>query len=493
MRGTNTSASQWIASRSETGTAPTQGSPEQPSEPEPSRARGPMGLSAGAAAASFFNLRTLLILSFVGSMLLAVGARAEPLARTAAKPAATLGAWPSPPFEAWVRQEYGYVRERNSAGSKLLALLRAGDTVRVASCLPTCDAPRGWALLEPRGAIPLSNLRTGAVPEEIASQGSAAVYFYGRVPRGSTPVFAQPDAKSKVLRKERAEFRVAFVPDAHLSERGWLRRPDGGYMRRGDVKLFTPSTFAGEHDPARALAFVRRKVALRPDGAKAPPKDPAAVHWLARYDRLPVKAVRDGKVFIEGGWIPKSLVRLAIAQQRPKGIAPDDRWLHVDLAEQILTAYEGDKIVFATLVSTGKPGNTTKAGRYQVYGKTVHGTMKGKPWDYYYAEEVPNILHFDAGRAFHGAYWHDQFGIVKSHGCINLSPADSAWLYQFVPPATPSGWHNVLPLNWGAKPVAVLVDKPGKRQTRPQSLAQVGPGSAAPGKASVAQAEVPQK
>ncbi|MBI5608514.1 MAG: L,D-transpeptidase [Deltaproteobacteria bacterium] len=407
------------------------------------------------------------------AVLLAIPAAAAPLQQTPARPSASVGAWPAPPFEAYVRQSFGFVRDKPSVGSRLLAMLRTGDQVTVAGCTPACDAPRGWALLEPRGAIPLANLRTGERPAVVQSQSASAVYFYGNVPRPRTPVYAQPDVKSKVLRRERASFRLAFVPDAALSERGWLRRPDGGYMQKSAIKLFTPSTFVGEHDPAApVLAFVRRKVALRPEGAKSPPKDPAAVHWFSRYDRLPVKAIQGQKVHVTGGWVPRSLVRIATAQERPKGVKPADRWLHVDLAEQILTAYEGDKMVFATLISTGKPGTSTKAGRFEVYGKTVHGTMHGRPWDYYYAEEVPHVLHFDAGRAFHGAYWHDQFGIMKSHGCINLSPADAAWLYQFVPPATPAGWHNVLPLAWGVRPVAVLVDKPGKRQTHPQSLAK---------------------
>ncbi len=419
----------------------------------------------------FIGLRAVLRLVLAVG-LVAVPATAMPPQQTPARPIAGVGAWPTPPFEAYVRQSFSFVRDKPTATSRMLAMLRAGDVVQVLGCTPSCNAPRGWALLEPRGALPLANLRTGERSDVLQSEGANATYIYGTVPRPHTPVYAQPDVKSKILHHERSSFRLAFTPNATLAERGWLRRPDGGYMQKTAIKLFTPSTFAGEKDPVSVLAFVRRKVALRLEGAKAPPKDAAAVHWFQRYDRLPVKAVQGQKVLIQGGWIPRSLVRIATAQERPKGVKPADRWLHVDLGEQVLTAYEGDKVVFATLISTGKPGTATKAGHFEVYGKTVHGTMHGKPWDYYYAEEVPHVLHFDAGRAFHGAYWHDQFGIVKSHGCINLSPTDAAWLYQFVPPATPAGWHNVLPLNWGVRPVAVLVDKPGKHQTRPQSLAQ---------------------
>lgn len=388
-------------------------------------------------------------------------------------------AWPSVPFDGYIPGVFGFVRDKPSHASKLIALLRTGDKVVVRACQPSCEAPRAWALLEPRGAIPLNALRSGDPNADQLSQSSQAQYFYGRVPRGATKVYAQPftspklGPKAKVLRKEKAEYRVAFVADAHLAESGWLRRPDGGYMRKQDVKLFTPSTFEGAHDPSGAVAFVRRKVALRPPGAKKPPKDAAQVVWMHRYDRFEIKGLRPGKVEIDGGWLPRSLVRIAEPMQRPRGLAKDAKWMHIELGEQVLTAYEGDKMVFATMISAGKKLTSTKTGRFEVYAKTLHSTMRGRPWDDYYAEEVPLVMHYDAGRALHAAYWHDQFGIPKSHGCVNLSPADAAWLFAWVPPDLPRGWHSVLPVNWGASKVAVLVDRPGKRQTQPRVLAKV--------------------
>lgn len=391
--------------------------------------------------------------------------------------------WPQTPFSAWVKNDYGFVRDKPSHASKLLALLRQGDVVQVTGCAPSCDAAHPWALVEPRGAVPMGSLRAGEPTAEAKQTGAKAVYFYGKNPRGHTPVYAQPDAKSKVIRHEKAEFRLAFVPDAYLGEQGWLRRPDGGFMQKKDVKLFTPSTFAGQKDPQAPMAFVRRKVALRLAGQKKPPKAPEEITWYARYDRVAVRAVREDRVEVDGGWLPKSMVRLVAAVDRPKGVGETDRWMHVDQGQQVLAAYEGDKMVFATLVSTGKSGRAstrTHNGVFQIYGKTVHSSMRGKPWDDYFAEEVPFVMHFDGGRALHGAYWHDQFGIEKSHGCINLSPADAAWLFAWTTPAVPDGWHNVLPTHWGGPVVTVVVDSPSHRETKPSKLA------AADAKASVA-------
>jgi lipoprotein-anchoring transpeptidase ErfK/SrfK len=57
---------------------------------------------------------------------------------------------------------------------------------------------------------------------------------------------------------------------------------------------------------------------------------------------------------------------------------------------------------------------------------------------------VPYIQYFQDGYALHAAYWHDQFGQPKSHGCINLAPLDARWLFFFTKPDLPLGWHGVM-------------------------------------------------
>jgi lipoprotein-anchoring transpeptidase ErfK/SrfK len=51
--------------------------------------------------------------------------------------------------------------------------------------------------------------------------------------------------------------------------------------------------------------------------------------------------------------------------------------------------------------------------------------------DYYFLEDVPWILYYDGQRALHGSYWHDHYGLRGSHGCVNLTPRDARWLYDF--------------------------------------------------------------
>ena len=58
-------------------------------------------------------------------------------------------------------------------------------------------------------------------------------------------------------------------------------------------------------------------------------------------------------------------------------------------------------------------------------------------------KDIPYVQYFEAGYALHAAYWHDDFGTPRSHGCINMSPEDAKWLFQWTEPALPPGWHSV--------------------------------------------------
>jgi lipoprotein-anchoring transpeptidase ErfK/SrfK len=61
----------------------------------------------------------------------------------------------------------------------------------------------------------------------------------------------------------------------------------------------------------------------------------------------------------------------------------------------------------------------------------------------YSIEDVPWTMYFHESYALHGAFWHNLFGRERSHGCVNLSPADARWLFFWAGPTLPSGWHGV--------------------------------------------------
>ena len=60
-----------------------------------------------------------------------------------------------------------------------------------------------------------------------------------------------------------------------------------------------------------------------------------------------------------------------------------------------------------------------------------------------YAYDVPLTQYFNEGKALHAAPWHDHLGRPRSHGCINLSPADARWLFDFTSPSLAPGQTEV--------------------------------------------------
>jgi hypothetical protein len=60
--------------------------------------------------------------------------------------------------------------------------------------------------------------------------------------------------------------------------------------------------------------------------------------------------------------------------------------------------------------------------------------------DAYAVAMVPWTQFYENDFALHTSYWHDGFGKPRSHGCINLSPRDSRFLYFWSDPQVPVGW-----------------------------------------------------
>ena len=157
----------------------------------------------------------------------------------------------------------------------------------------------------------------------------------------------------------------------------------------------------------------------------------------------------DGKPVVVGDnglVLERSRVRLARKHKRPSDVPRNAQWIHVDLTEQVLVAYEGDAPVFVTLVSSGKgKKHATPTGLYRVHEKHISTTMSGPDPDegVYEVEEVPWTLFYHDSYALHGAYWHDEFGKTRSHGCTNISPVDARWLFYWSDGSLPAGWNAV--------------------------------------------------
>lgn len=142
-------------------------------------------------------------------------------------------------------------------------------------------------------------------------------------------------------------------------------------------------------------------------------------------------------------WIDAFSLRLFTPAPPPPNLLPNERWIDIDLDAQILVAYEGALPVYATLVSAGAKLTPTETGVYRMWKKMAETDMNGLTGeDPYSVATVPWTQFFspEKGLALHTSYWHDGFGTARSHGCINLAPADARWLYFWSEPQVPAGW-----------------------------------------------------
>lgn len=111
----------------------------------------------------------------------------------------------------------------------------------------------------------------------------------------------------------------------------------------------------------------------------------------------------------------------------------------VDLSDQSLTAWHGDTVALYTNISSGTNAAPTVTGYYRIDRKYPVQRMTGPGYD---IPDVPSVMYFWQGYAFHGAYWHNNFGTPMSHGCVHLRPGEASWLY---------GWADVgteVYINW---------------------------------------------
>ncbi len=119
--------------------------------------------------------------------------------------------------------------------------------------------------------------------------------------------------------------------------------------------------------------------------------------------------------------------------------------IYIDLTTQTLSAYQGEKLVLKTFVSTGRWGRTP-TGEFTIWVKLRATRMAGgQGTDYYNLPNVPYVMFFynkevnqAKGFSLHGAYWHNNFGYPMSHGCVNMRIVDSQALYNWADPTTTS-------------------------------------------------------
>ncbi|HLY26278.1 MAG TPA: L,D-transpeptidase [Aggregatilineales bacterium] len=254
-----------------------------------------------------------------------------------------------------------------------------------------------------------------------------------RIVGGTAPYYDAPNGK------QLGAVDPGFYPVNVLARQGdWVQIFRNGWLPASDLTTAAASTFAGvmlNGAPSITMAWVL--VPTRPSSFPGADPDPATP-MLERYQRVNLYAsitLGDWDWYLvgPGQWIEQRRVARVLPVNQPEGVK--GHWIAVDLYDQVLTAYDGDKMIYTTLVSTGiaKPGMGTNHGLFRIWGRFRASDMSGDMGgpDAYNLPQVPYVMFFDGAISLHGTYWHDGFGYRHSHGCVNLSIADAHWIYDW--------------------------------------------------------------
>ena len=125
-------------------------------------------------------------------------------------------------------------------------------------------------------------------------------------------------------------------------------------------------------------------------------------------------------------------------------VPQEQKKIVVDLSTQLVTAFEGEKLVFSERCASGVKGTDTPKGEFRTYhkGPSVHMTNEGDAVENESVYSLPGVpwcsFFTSQGNAFHGTYWHNDYGRPRSHGCVNLPSSASKFLYLWTLPSVPA-------------------------------------------------------
>ncbi|GAB4580019.1 MAG: hypothetical protein Fur0022_27580 [Anaerolineales bacterium] len=271
-------------------------------------------------------------------------------------------------------------------------------------------------------------------------------YLYGQVVTPNAPMYGSKEDAARArnpIRRMEGVFNYISYTHTEVYEEVRVYEVDFGvWMNAYDVHRVGTPYFQGiefSRSPRNPFGWI-----LQPIETKSSPGYTVVGNntgkWVNRFEIYQVydKTTAEGLEWImirPGEWIEKRYIALVYPRTTlPEGVNTP-RWIDVNLYEQTIVAYEGTRLVFATVISSGIDPFWTRPGLFSIYEKLdatyMTGSFEPDGSDRYYLEDVPWTMYFDEARALHGAYWHTGYGWPRSHGCVNLSPGDSQWLYHW--------------------------------------------------------------
>jgi hypothetical protein len=269
------------------------------------------------------------------------------------------------------------------------------------------------------------------------------------------------DPASALMRRLVSGFIVSLDRDFRAGQYGrrYWRTISNGFVPYGGMGLVRAPEFRGARVDISQLpiGFIisRNEVFYERSGERA--RRGGAVEFHHRLQIVGEQTIGDTLYYAaaDGRLYRERDVRRIAPRERPEGVGPREKWIEVNLSGQYLIAYEGDRPVYATLISTGRAHHPddptanflTPTGLFRIRAKHLAATMDGDTAadGPYSIDDVPWVMYFQLAYALHGAFWHNAFGYPRSHGCVNLAPLDAQWVFNWSDPQLPEGWHGSYP------------------------------------------------
>jgi lipoprotein-anchoring transpeptidase ErfK/SrfK len=286
-------------------------------------------------------------------------------------------------------------------------------------------------------------------------------------------VYQEPNFKSKRIRSFKRD-RVVNIVQEITSPHGpgynphWYQLDEGyvhsGYLQRvDDAHLNPPLPQVPEKQLGEITVPMTQSMRLNRKQSWVPLYRLyyQSVHWITGLeegeDGNPWYQLTDDLLRVKY-YIPAAHMR-PILDQELTSISPDvppgEKRIEVSIKRQTLTAYERDQVVLHTKISSGlhsttQPANgiptDTPEGAFHVEVKVPSRHMgDGELTDDPEAYELPGVpwvsFFHELGVGFHGTYWHDNFGVKMSHGCVNMRTTEAQWLFRWSQPdPKPRDW-----------------------------------------------------
>lgn len=269
----------------------------------------------------------------------------------------------------------------------------------------------------------------------------------------------EKDAEGNLSKRMVRGFFVAVDKTLSWNDRFFYRTTSGLLAPTDRMVVNKPPSTKGIEwiEGAKEFFFTlgdkAQKYELSKDGKKM-----SAKGKLARFAAVALTGKTldlDGTLYhesVESLWVKDSAGTLTAPNARPSDVGEQERWVDVNLERKTLVLFQGDKPVYAALISPGKrsrnkkKNHATPTGSWRIREKHIATTMDGDgaSGDLPYSiEDVPYVAYFKGSYALHAAFWHNNFGREMSHGCVNLAPLDAKYVFNFVEPRLPTGWHGV--------------------------------------------------